>query len=83
MLFWILKPHIKSLVAEKLAVEQKYPDRKSVNMANNYTENEYNSYILMIRSPQLKCERSLFLSKVEDIWINYKVYRTIYVSPNI
>ena len=37
-LFGVLKLHIVALVAEKLTSEQKYPDRKSVNMAKHYTE---------------------------------------------
>ena len=65
--FGILKPHIRALVAEKLTIEQKYPDRKYVNMANNYTENEYISYLLIIRSPQPNDENSLFLADVEYI----------------
>ena len=36
----------------KLTVDQKHPNNKSLNMANNYTEKEYKSYLLMIRPPQ-------------------------------
>ena len=36
-----------------MTADRKYPDPKSVNMANSYTENEYNSYLHIIRSPQL------------------------------
>ena len=33
---------------------KKKPKLKSINMANNYTENKYNSRLLRIRSPQPK-----------------------------
>ena len=49
-------------------------------MANIYTENEYNSYIIIIISPQLNNGDSSFLAEVEDIWLLYKVYKTIPVS---
>ena len=65
-IFRLLKLHIGALIAEKLTVKQKYPDRKSINMANNYTENEYTSYLLIVKSLHPKNENSL-LSKVEDI----------------
>ena len=32
------KSHIGALVTNKLTVDQKYTDRKYVNMANSYTE---------------------------------------------
>ena len=54
----LLTQHIGEFVSEKNTVEQKYPDPKSVNIGKNYIENEYNSYLLRIRSTQLKYESS-------------------------
>ena len=44
--------------------------------------NEYNSYLIIIESQQLNNEVIVCLYEVEDIWILYKVYKTIHVSPN-
>ena len=62
---------------EKLNVDQKYPELKYVNMANNYRENEYNYHILKIWSPRLKYGNWLFLYEVVVTGIFYKVYRAI------
>ena len=51
-------------------------------MANSYTENGYNSYLLIIRSPQLNIGESLFLTGVQYVWVLYKVYKTIPVFQN-
>ena len=61
--------HIEALVVEKLTDEQKYSDCKYVNTANHYTENEFNSFLLMIRSPQLKDKKSLFVSDMKYIYM--------------
>ena len=44
-------------------------------------ENEYNSYLIIIRSAQLKYKDSFFFYSWIDICIIYKVYKTIHLSP--
>ena len=74
--------HIQALVAEELTVEPKYPELKSVNTAKHYTENEYNSYLFMLKSPELRSGNWVFLGEVEYMGTIQKVYMTIFVSPN-
>ena len=70
--FGILKPHIRALVSEKLAIDKKYPELKSVIMANNYTENEYNSHLIIIKYTQLKYGKPVFLKDTEGMRVLYK-----------
>ena len=50
--------HIESIVAEKLTVEKNHPDF-ILSTWPRMMENEYNSYLIMIRSAQLKYKDSL------------------------
>ena len=44
--------------------------------------NEYNSYHIIIESQQPKKNTIFCLAEGEDIWLLYKVYKAIPVSPN-